>query len=59
MGFGNSKLEPAKGLVLYSQPDNSHRAEIRVASSLEEYELAPIRDFLDAVANLGANVEYS
>lgn len=59
LGFGNGFFEPAKGLVLYSQPESKyHRAEVKVASSLKEYELAPIRDLLDAVERLGADVEY-
>lgn len=58
MGFGNTRFGPTRGLVLYSQPNKSHRAEIKVASSLAEYELAPIYDFLTAVEKLGANVEY-
>lgn len=58
MGFGNSYYEPAKGLVLFSRLGKLNRAEVKVASSLAEYELAPIRDLLTAVENLGANVEY-
>lgn len=58
MHFGNGRYEPAKGLVLTSQPERTHRVEIKVASSLSVYELAPITDFLLAVENLGASVEY-
>lgn len=58
MGFGNSNREPAKGLVLFSKLGRLNRAEVKVASSMPEYELAPIRDFLTAVENLGATVEY-
>lgn len=57
-GFGDSRYEATKGFVLFSQPERTHRAEIKVASSLREYELAPIRDLLTAVEKLGANVEY-
>ncbi|WP_143194193.1 hypothetical protein [Micromonospora sp. CB01531] len=58
MGFGDSSREPAKGLVLFSRLDGKHRAEVKVASSLTEYELASTRDLLTAVENLGADVEY-
>lgn len=58
MGFGDGRLEPASGLVLFSQPDRTHRAEVKVASSYKDYELAPIRDLLTAVEILGARVEY-
>ncbi len=57
-GFGNPLFEPTAGYVIYSRPKpGMNRAEILVASSLE-YELAPIRDLLTAVENLGATVEY-
>lgn len=58
MGFGDSYREPAKGLVLYSKLGKLNRAEVKVASSMPEYELAPIRDLLSAVEILGATVEY-
>ena len=57
-GFGDSYRAPARGLVLFSKLDKLNRAEIKVASSMPEYELAPIRDLLRAVELLGATIEY-
>lgn len=57
--FGDPIREPTAGLVKYSRPKPGiHQAEIDVASSLREYELAPIRDLIAAVAALGAEIEY-
>lgn len=58
-GFGNPYHELASGLVLFTRPDpKTHQAEVKVASSYRDYELAPIRDLLLAAEKAGATVEY-
>lgn len=58
-GFGVPSIELAKGLVLFTRPDSkTHQAEVKVASSLRDYELAPTRELLTAVEKAGATVEY-
>lgn len=57
-GFGD-RNDPTNGVVVLSRPGNKHhRAEVKVANSKRDFELAPIRDFLSAIENLGATVEY-
>lgn len=57
--FGNPMFGPATGYVVFSKADDkTHRAEIRVAPHLQDYELAPIKDLLNAAVMLGANIEF-